>query len=69
LSPRTHDRQITPVDAESWETISKMPTGPYRTVVDGGIKTRWLADNATTPFKVQVQPIISRSIEAFSEQA
>jgi hypothetical protein len=43
-------------DEDSWKVIDTIPFEPFTTLTDGGgITTRWLAQNATIPFKLSLQ--------------
>ncbi|KAI8465718.1 MAG: hypothetical protein J3K34DRAFT_436041 [Monoraphidium minutum] len=47
---------VSPVDKDSWATIRRIPTEPFVTAAHGKVSTRWLAANATVPFKVSLRP-------------
>ncbi|GBF99838.1 hypothetical protein Rsub_12538 [Raphidocelis subcapitata] len=42
-------------DAASWETIARIPTGPYTESTAADITTRWLKEGATVPFRLELE--------------
>ena len=67
--PPAPSPKVSPTDAESWETLQAIPTGPSAAFTDdAGVTTRWLLANATVPFTLELERNKGPVLEAFSSE-